>query len=477
MNDPLSLPEFTTAERRKLDAARAQARARLSDELQVCWASYFSGGNETGISVSKLNTFFSPFSAYAAAMYGAVAGVLLEKSPDTLTYKNWLNFAAKTWAVESEEILPHWSGLATIESKSIDAVNLLSSASVWEEMMGFSWKIFRHPNKSALESHAYRLISALRDPLGRNRSALLIDIHCSISERTLHLFAKGFECSPLQPDSHEIEDYGPLTQEQHRVNTDNLQHNIEALKNDVEILNSTDGFAAARDEHFKATEPILRELERGLDKNQALRLFDESAKAMLQLVCSRKTRDAYIKVVDFVYYPEAHRYLTGGMPEGYARSFGGSFVRDICAEWREVVNELNARKRFWVNEAFKRSGDVNRTGVSVLPENKAFTRTISHTDVASELSLEQLNKCGLGTKQLPSTKNVPSFKTRATWLKNELYIRGWNKHDLDREGGPNNKTIQKILDGVAVRGDVLEKLADGLSQKGQKVAIADVPLD
>jgi hypothetical protein len=47
---------------------------------------------------------------------------------------------------------------------------------------------------------------------------------------------------------------------------------------------------------------------------------------------------------------------------------------------------------------------------------------------------------------------------------------------LSRQGGPDHKTVQKILDGFSIREDVLKKVADGLSNKG-KVSLLDIPRD
>jgi hypothetical protein len=67
------------------------------------------------------------------------------------------------------------------------------------------------------------------------------------------------------------------------------------------------------------------------------------------------------------------------------------------------------------------------------------------------------------------------YPGRASWLDERLRERGWNKHNVQRERGPDHKTIQKILDGKHVREDVLEKLAGALSKKKAKVDLLDIP--
>jgi hypothetical protein len=65
---------------------------------------------------------------------------------------------------------------------------------------------------------------------------------------------------------------------------------------------------------------------------------------------------------------------------------------------------------------------------------------------------------------------------RALWLKDRLLERGWGNSDPSSYGGPDRKTIEKILRGEAVRNDVLEKLAESLSSgKHAKVKVLDIP--
>lgn len=72
----------------------------------------------------------------------------------------------------------------------------------------------------------------------------------------------------------------------------------------------------------------------------------------------------------------------------------------------------------------------------------------------------------------------PQFRNRASWLKDRLLERGWSNHDPSKYGGPDRKTIEKILRGEAVRNDVLEKLADALSKKyAAEVSVLGIPED
>jgi hypothetical protein len=76
----------------------------------------------------------------------------------------------------------------------------------------------------------------------------------------------------------------------------------------------------------------------------------------------------------------------------------------------------------------------------------------------------------------------PRFPKRASWLATRLHERSWNKHDVERNDGPNHKTVQKILNGEHVREDMLNKLAEALSAapsslKLPRVTLHDIPTD
>ncbi|HEY1754430.1 MAG TPA: hypothetical protein VGG72_03475 [Bryobacteraceae bacterium] len=70
-----------------------------------------------------------------------------------------------------------------------------------------------------------------------------------------------------------------------------------------------------------------------------------------------------------------------------------------------------------------------------------------------------------------------TFPVRASWLKARLLERGWSNSDPAEYDGPDRKTIQKILRGESVRNDVLQKLADALSQRHGKVNVLEIPQD
>jgi hypothetical protein len=61
--------------------------------------------------------------------------------------------------------------------------------------------------------------------------------------------------------------------------------------------------------------------------------------------------------------------------------------------------------------------------------------------------------------------SVPEFPNRAKWLRDRLAEREFNKHDLRKHGGPEHRTTQKILDGLAVQEDIHRKVIAGLQSK------------
>lgn len=71
-----------------------------------------------------------------------------------------------------------------------------------------------------------------------------------------------------------------------------------------------------------------------------------------------------------------------------------------------------------------------------------------------------------------------AFPNRASWLAKRLHERVWSGHDVERYGGPNHKTVHKILKAEKVRVDVLPRLVEGLNACSLElplVVLADIP--
>jgi hypothetical protein len=69
------------------------------------------------------------------------------------------------------------------------------------------------------------------------------------------------------------------------------------------------------------------------------------------------------------------------------------------------------------------------------------------------------------------------FPKRASWLQDRLLERGWGNPDPAKWGGPDRKTVEKMLRGEGVRSDVLLKLAEALSKRGDKIDVLNIPQD
>ncbi len=76
----------------------------------------------------------------------------------------------------------------------------------------------------------------------------------------------------------------------------------------------------------------------------------------------------------------------------------------------------------------------------------------------------------------PSPLAPTSFPNRATWLERQLGERKWTAHELKLHGGPDSRTTMKILNGEPVKGTVLTRLAQGLSESAP-VSRREIPDD
>lgn len=95
----------------------------------------------------------------------------------------------------------------------------------------------------------------------------------------------------------------------------------------------------------------------------------------------------------------------------------------------------------------------------------------SHRRVASRKSPRP------GPRPAGNMREPTPFPNRAAWLKQRLRERSWNKNDVRRFGGPDRRTVQRVLDGLRIREDRLEELAQALSKKAGTVKPLDIPSD
>jgi hypothetical protein len=68
-----------------------------------------------------------------------------------------------------------------------------------------------------------------------------------------------------------------------------------------------------------------------------------------------------------------------------------------------------------------------------------------------------------------------AFPKRAAWLTAEMAKRSMTPYSLHKAGGPDPKTIKRILDGVPVREAKLVLIVNGLSHANDPVRLDDIP--
>jgi hypothetical protein len=153
-------------------------------------------------------------------------------------------------------------------------------------------------------------------------------------------------------------------------------------------------------------------------------------------------------------------------------NWGGSIKSDVMSqleattEWAQFEDELLVL------------AESKREGVQDHKPNKLLVPVKTNADVVP--TGDSRFPPALTVGKARSKADEPKFPDRATWLNERLRERGWNKHDVSRQGGPDHKTVQKILDGERVREDALEKMALALSKvSGSKklptVNLLDIP--
>ena len=74
----------------------------------------------------------------------------------------------------------------------------------------------------------------------------------------------------------------------------------------------------------------------------------------------------------------------------------------------------------------------------------------------------------------------PGFPRRAVWTRARLRERGWDHNDPQRHSGPDRKTMLKILTGLAVKEETIDKLVTSLNKQkidGVTIKLLEVPND
>lgn len=212
-------------------------------------------------------------------------------------------------------------------------------------------------------------------------------------------------------------------------------------------------------------------------KREATRfLFDAYATTVFPLVSNA---EAFIALLDAINARvEAKLSVIDGheaelcMLEWVRRAWEREKPTIIQRDWRRL-------RAFW-----KRSSQIHdrpEPDPGVIEEGDASTAAV--TEAAMVIPVGRATANGVDGTPEPDAGEVaqvapqsPSiFRERSSWLDDCLLRRGWSTSDPYKWGGPDRKTIEKILRGEAVTNSVLLKLADALSKKGGTVNVTDIP--
>ena len=98
-------------------------------------------------------------------------------------------------------------------------------------------------------------------------------------------------------------------------------------------------------------------------------------------------------------------------------------------------------------------------------------------DYTGELFGEKVSIAAPAAVRAPQISTA--FPKRAAWLESRLRDQGWSTSDPAGWGGPDRKTVEKILRGEAVKNGSLKKLADALSKPSgsEPVTTSGIPAD
>lgn len=172
-------------------------------------------------------------------------------------------------------------------------------------------------------------------------------------------------------------------------------------------------------------------------------------------------------LMQFDIHAHHHRFLVSSYKHlpGY-ESYLSSLREHVTQEARRLITPYAARVD---PEAFAMRTHAILTGRSSYWKAMAMKALRE-----SEATGQTVGASGESTVR---TRSQSSRSRRADWLRERLRERAWDKNDLARFGGPDRKTVQRVLDGFRVREDIVEKIATALSKKHAKVLLTDIPID
>ena len=167
------------------------------------------------------------------------------------------------------------------------------------------------------------------------------------------------------------------------------------------------------------------------------------------------------------YYPAEHENLQAWLESLSLR------IEDMIASQVQRISGL-AGISYHITDLQMRS--AIRAGVRSWKPKRA--------DAGAQVSLTAPNDRLLPAPSIDEVPPVAGSKrkdpNRAAWMAVQLKERGWDKNSLYPCGGPDRKTVQKILDGKYVRAEVFRRVVDALNHQkknGVPLGLLDIPSD
>lgn len=124
---------------------------------------------------------------------------------------------------------------------------------------------------------------------------------------------------------------------------------------------------------------------------------------------------------------------------------------------------------------WRSSADVRPLGRSLSQEQSGETADETPTAVPAPTATHLIGDRADTIQIAPASSGL--FPNRALWLRGQLLDRGWSTSDPSKWGGPDRKTLDKILRGESVGNSVLLKLTEALSKVHGMVSVSNIPQD
>ena len=228
---------------------------------------------------------------------------------------------------------------------------------------------------------------------------------------------------------------------------------------DLSLLFTSDSILPISPIHMATPKPAKLKLQ---IRQFASTLFDIEASRYPQHATSTQQLKDWLNALAVIVEGEVAKELT---PFALLHDFHCS-----AQERSDTITEvLRERIDFWLLTG-EHMFVLNVTRGKIEPKFSASNKSLMVTSAIQSSD-------PLVLKRKINRKRTARFPDRAAWLRQRLTERGWDHNRLPQHGGPDRKTVLKILDGGEVNPDVLEKLAKSLSfsTKAPKVTILDIP--